>query len=63
MAQDSVKIPAKKAVRRAGEKLRTPGLSESEIEEALQALSDWRMLYYRPTTAIQVLIRKKVSAL
>lgn len=63
MAQDSVKIPAKKAVRRAGEKLRTPGLSDSEMEEALQALSDWRVLYYRPTTAIQVLIRKKISVL
>ena len=63
MAQDSIKIPAKKAVRRAGEILRTPGLSDAEMEEAFQVLSDWRALYYRPINTIQVLIRQKINAL
>lgn len=63
MVQDSIKIPAKKAVRRAGETLRTPNLSDAETEEAFQVLSDWRSLYYRPINTFQVLIRKKIKAL
>ncbi len=63
MAVDSIKVPAKKAVRRAGEKLRTPGLPDSETTDALQVLSDWRALYYRPINTIQALIRKKIDAL
>lgn len=63
MAQDSIKVPAKKAVRRAGMKLRSSELPESEIADALQVLSDWRSLYYCPLNTIQALIRKRINTL
>lgn len=63
MATDTLTVPSKKAVRKAGEMLRTPDLPEQETIAALQVLSDWRSLYYRPINTIQVLLRKKIAAL
>lgn len=63
MATEQLTVPSKKAVRRAGEALRTPSVSNADFEAALQVLSDWRSLYYRPINTIQVLLRKKIKAL
>lgn len=63
MATEQLTVPAKKAVRRAGETLRTPDASDTDLEAALQVLSDWRSLYYRPINTFQVLLRKKIQTL
>ncbi|WP_423837899.1 RelA/SpoT domain-containing protein, partial [Sutterella wadsworthensis] len=55
--------PSKKSVRKAGEALRNSDLSEAETAEALEILSSWRALYYRPINTFQALIRKKISSL
>lgn len=63
MATEQLTVPSKKAVRRAGETLRTPSVSNADFDAALQVLSDWRSLYYRPINTIQVLLRKTIKAL
>lgn len=63
MAQNLIRIPSKSAVRRAGDILRNPESSDAETDEALQILSAWRALYYRPINTIQALIRKNIKKL
>lgn len=55
--------PSKKSVRKVGEALRNADLSEAETAGALEILSSWRALYYRPINTFQALIRKKISSL
>lgn len=61
--QNHADYPSKKSVRKAGEALRNSDLSEAETAEALEILSSWRALYYRPINTFQALIRKKISSL
>lgn len=63
MAQDSIKLPTKTEIRRAGDILRNLNLSGEEKDTALELLSHWRALYFRPINTIQALIRKKINNL
>ena len=62
MATDTLTVPSKKAVRRAGETLRADNSSDREISDALKTLSEWRSLYYVPIKAFKSLIIKKIDA-
>ncbi len=61
MATEDYDKPSKKAVRRAGETLRSPTASESEIDAAIAVLSQWRACFYRPINTFQALLRKKIK--
>ncbi len=61
MTTEIFTVPPKKAVRRAGQILRSENHTEIDLNQALQVLSDWRALFYRPINTFQALIRKKIK--
>ena len=57
----TISVPAKKAVRRAGEVLRnTGGHSADEVRRAVDVLSQWRSLHFYPINTIQATLRQRV---
>lgn len=61
MAKQTYDLPSKKTVRRAGEVLRSSDSSQAEKDLAIDVLSQWRSLFYRPINTFQALIRKKIK--
>ena len=61
MAKQTYGLPSKKTVRRAGEVLRSSDSSQAEKDLAIDVLSQWRSLFYRPINTFQALIRKKIK--
>lgn len=62
MSTDFTERPTKTKVSKAGKILRQEGHSSEEIEEALDVLSRWRALYYRPLNTFQALIRTQIKS-
>ena len=63
MTQSAPTVPSKKSIRRAGDCLRNGAAADAELAAAIQILSTWRSLYYRPINTFQALLRKKISTL
>lgn len=61
MATEKYDKPSKKAVRRAGEILRSSEASPEDWAEAVRVLSAWRTCCYRPINTFQSLLRKKIG--
>lgn len=56
----ALRVPSKKAVRRAGESLRLQGTNSISAREAVETLSCWRSLHTYPINTFQAYLRNKL---
>lgn len=61
MEEESIEIPSKKSVRKAGNVLRSSGASKEEYAEAVQTLSQWRSIHAYPINTFQAYLRGKIK--
>lgn len=54
-------VPSRKIVKKAGETLKQPDLSETEYSAAMNILSQWRSLHSYPINTFQAMLRSKVK--